>query len=171
MIEGLLSLARADSQPKAEAFCDVELRLLCTEIVQSIKPLAEMKGLTLEILSVDEPVSVWARSSDLRKVLTILLDNAIKYTPARGRIEVRIGRFGTQPQIEVRDTGVGIAAEDIPHIFERFYRTDRGRSREAGGVGLGLSIAQTIATDHAARIVVGSQADGGSSFRVLFPEQ
>jgi signal transduction histidine kinase len=84
-------------------------------------------------------------------------------------VEVRISHFSDESFLEVRDTGVGIAEEDIPHIFERFYRADKGCSRETGGIGLGLSIAQAIADDHAAHIVVRSRGNGGSSFRVLFP--
>jgi heavy metal sensor kinase len=171
MIEGLLALARADSQPHAEAFSEIDLGTLCAEVVESVKPLADKKRLALEILPIDQPAPVWARRSDLKKLVVILLDNAIKYTPEGGRVEVRVAHFGTQTFLEVRDTGVGIAEEDVPHIFERFYRADRGRSRENGSIGLGLSIAQAIAKDHAAQIAVRSLPNGGSSFRVLFPER
>jgi heavy metal sensor kinase len=169
MIEGLLTLARADSQPGSGNFSDTDLWMLSAEVVQSVKPLADTKRLALEILPIDKPAPVWARRSDLKKLIVILLDNAIKYTPEGGRIEVRVAPFADQSFLEVRDTGVGIAEEDVPHIFERFYRVDQGRSRETGGIGLGLSIARAIAEDHAAHIVVRSQANGGSSFRILFP--
>jgi heavy metal sensor kinase len=169
MIEGLLALARADSQRSAETFSETDLWMLSAEVVQSVKPLADTKGLVLEILPIDKPAPVWARRSDLKKLIVILLDNAIKYTPERGRIEVRVAHFDDQSFLEVKDTGAGIAEEDIPHIFERFYRADKGRSRETGGIGLGLSIAQAIAEDHAAHIVVRSRTNGGSSFRILFP--
>jgi heavy metal sensor kinase len=169
MIEGLLTLARADSQPNSETFAETDLWMLSAEVVQSVKPLADTKRLVLEIMPTDKPAPVWARQSDLRKLIVILLDNAIKYTPQDGRIQVRVAHFDNQSFLEVRDTGVGIAEEDIPHIFERFYRADKGRSRETGGIGLGLSIAQAIAEDHAAHIVVRSRTNGGSSFRILFP--
>jgi heavy metal sensor kinase len=169
MIEGLLTLARADSRPSPGTFSETDLWMLSAEVVQSVKPLADTKRLTLEILPINKPAPVWARRSDLRKLIAILLDNAIKYTPEGGRVEVRISHFSDESFLEVRDTGVGIAEEDIPHIFERFYRADKGRSRETGGTGLGLSIAQAIADDHAAHIVVRSRGNGGSSFRVLFP--
>src|SRR5260370_40868884 len=168
MIEELLTLARADSQPSAEAFCETDLWMLCAEVVQSVKPLADTKRLTLEILPIDKPVPVWAKRSNLKKLIIILLDNAIKYPPEGGRIEVRVARFGDQSFLEVMDTGAGIAEEDIPHIFERFYRADKGRSRETGGTGLGLSIAQAIAEDHAAHIVVRNRTNRVSSFRILF---
>jgi heavy metal sensor kinase len=169
MIEGLLTLARADSQPRSGKFSEADLWMVSAEVVQSVRPLADTKRLKLEILPIDKPAPVWARRSDLKKLIVILLDNAIKYTPEGGRIEVRVAHFDDQSFLEVRDTGVGIGEEDIPHIFERFYRTDKGRSRENGGIGLGLSIAQVIAEDHAAHIVVRSRENGGSSFRILFP--
>jgi heavy metal sensor kinase len=169
MIEGLLTLARADSQPGSGTFSETDLWMLSAEVVRSVKLLADTKRLVLEILPIDKPAPVWANRSNLKKLIAILLDNAIKYTPEDGRIEVRIAHFADQSFLEVRDTGVGIAEEDIPHIFERFYRVDKGRSRETGGIGLGLSIAQAIAEDHAAQIVLRSRVNGGSSFRVLFP--
>lgn len=169
MIEGLLTLARADSRPSSGTFSEIDLWMLSAEVVQSVKPLADTKRLALEILPIDKPAPVWARRSDLKKLIVILLDNAIKFTPESGRIEVRVAHFADQSFLEVKDTGAGITDEDIPHIFERFYRADKGRSRETGGIGLGLSIAQAIAEDHAAQIVVRSRPNGGSSFRILFP--
>jgi heavy metal sensor kinase len=171
MIEGLLALARADSQPRAGSFSEIDLWTLSAEVAQSVKPLADAKRLGLEIMPRDGPAPVWAKRSDLKKLIAILLDNSIKYTPEGGQIEIKIGHYSDRSFLEVRDTGIGIAEEDIPHIFERFYRADIGRSRETGGVGLGLSIAQAIAEDHAAHIVVRSGANGGSSFRVLFPRE
>jgi len=93
--------------------------MLSAEVVQSVKPLADTKRLALEILPIDKPAPVWARHSDLKKLIVILLDNAIKYTPEGGRIEVRISHFSDQSFLEVRDTGIGITEEEIPHIFER----------------------------------------------------
>jgi signal transduction histidine kinase len=168
MIEELLTLARADSQHSSEMFAETDLWMLGSEVVQCIKPLAVSKGQQLEILPAETLTTVMAQRSDLKKLILILLDNAIKYTPVGGRIEVRVARFADQSFFEVRDTGIGIAEEDIPHIFERFYRADKGRSRETGSLGLGLSIAQTIAEGHGAHIAVRSQTDAGSCFRVLF---
>ncbi len=168
IIEELLTLARADSQPSSGNFSETDLWMLGAEVVQCIKPLADSKLQVLEILPAETLTTVMARRSDLKKLILILLDNAIKYTPAGGRIEVRVAQFAAQSFLEVRDTGIGIADEDIPHIFERFYRADKGRCRETGGLGLGLSIAHEIAEDHGAHIAVRSQADAGSCFRILF---
>jgi signal transduction histidine kinase len=171
MIEGLLTLARTDTQPSFGIFSETDLWMLAAEAVQSIKPLADSMRQELEMLPAETLTTVVARRSDLKKLILILLDNAIKYTPAGGRIEVRIGQFGEQSFLEVKDTGIGIAEEDIPHVFERFYRADKGRSRENAGLGLGLSIAHAIAEDHAAHFAVRSQTDAGSCFRILFPSR
>jgi heavy metal sensor kinase len=169
MIEELLTLARTDTQPSSGIFSETELWTLGAEAVQSIKPLADSKGQILEMLSAETRTTVLARRSDLKKLILILLDNAIKYTPTGGLIEVRVGQFADQSFLEVKDTGIGIAEEDVSHVFERFYRADKGRSRENGGLGLGLSIAHAIAEDHGAHFAVRSHTDAGSCFRILFP--
>jgi signal transduction histidine kinase len=169
IIEKLLTLARADSQPNSEVFSETDLWMLAAGVVQSIKPFADSKRQVLEILATDMPTTVLARRSELKSLILILLDNAIKYTSPGGHIEVRVDRFADQSFLDVKDTGIGIAEEDIPHIFERFYRADKARSRETGGLGLGLSIAHAIAKDHGAHIAVRSQPYAGSRFRILFP--
>jgi two-component system sensor histidine kinase BaeS len=99
----------------------------------------------------------------------ILIDNAIKYTPRRGRVDFDLRRENDFAVAEVRDTGIGIAAEDLPNIFERFYRADKARSRESGGVGLGLSIGHWIAEAHGGTIEVQSSIGNGSVFRLRLP--
>jgi len=108
-------------------------------------------------------------------LVMILVDNAIKFTPAGGRVDVSIGVQAGAPVVTVTDTGPGIAASELPHIFERFYRSDRARTREgqesaaAGGAGLGLSIAQWIADAHQAVLSVRSRPGEGTTFTVRFP--
>jgi signal transduction histidine kinase len=99
----------------------------------------------------------------------ILLDNAVKYTPAGGRIDVTLREHGTTVIGEVRDNGIGIAPDDLPHVFDRFYRADRARARELGGAGLGLAIARWIAETHGGAIVVASEIERGSTFEVRLP--
>jgi len=99
-----------------------------------------------------------------------LVDNAIKYTPEGGRVTLSWRREDGWVRVDVSDTGVGIPPEDLPHIFERFYRVDKARSRERGGTGLGLSIAQWIAHAHGGRIEVESQVGQGTTFTVWLPE-
>jgi signal transduction histidine kinase len=102
-------------------------------------------------------------------LLLILLDNALKYTPAGGRVTLGLRRCGTAVEILVQDTGVGIGAEDLPHVFERFYRADPARSRDAGGSGLGLPIAHSIAEQHGGTINLISQAGQGTTALVRLP--
>ena len=99
----------------------------------------------------------------------ILLDNAVKFTPPQGRITVSLTSSDGCAVAEVRDTGIGIAAEDLPHIFERFFRADPARSRETGGAGLGLSIGKWIAEAHGGTISASSKPGAGSLFQVRIP--
>src|SRR6266566_3590617 len=105
----------------------------------------------------------------LRRLFLILIDNAIKYTPEGGRVDVAVGQENGFAIGEVRDTGIGIAPEDLPNVFERFYRADKARSRESGGVGLGLSIGRWIAEGHGGTIEVQSSLGGGSTFKLRLP--
>jgi len=97
------------------------------------------------------------------------LDNAIKYTPSPGTVSVSLRREGQMAVVAVKDTGVGIPAENIPFIFERFYRVDKSRSRTEGGTGLGLAISRHIAEAHGGKIEVESQVGTGSTFSVWLP--
>jgi signal transduction histidine kinase len=103
--------------------------------------------------------------------LTLLLDNAVKYTPAPGTIELCLETRGSSAVICVRDSGIGIAVEDQPRIFERFYRVDKARSRDLNGAGIGLAIAQWIVQQHRGSITVESSPGKGSTFLVELPLQ
>ena len=108
-------------------------------------------------------------SAGLRRLLWILLDNALKYTDAPGRIEVTLNAAAGATTLQVRDSGIGIAALDLPHVFERFYRADPSRSQVEGS-GLGLAIAKWIAEIHHAELSVDSNGHQGTVFRVVFPQ-
>ncbi|NOS35439.1 MAG: two-component sensor histidine kinase, partial [Deltaproteobacteria bacterium] len=103
------------------------------------------------------------------QVIFNLIDNAIKYTHEGGKVEVSLKSEGDSAVVMVSDTGVGIGAEDIPHLFDRFYRVDKARTREAGGAGLGLSICKNIVEAHGGRIEVRSEPGEGSTFSVYLP--
>ena len=105
----------------------------------------------------------------LRQMLLNLIDNAVKYTPEGGRIWLSLEREGGYAKISVRDTGIGIPKEEVPKIFERFYRVDKARSRRMGGSGLGLSIVKWIVEAHKGRIEVESELGKGSCFTVWLP--
>lgn len=131
-----------------------------------------MEGSTLQLeIGHIEPVRVRGDEESLRRVALILLDNAIKYTPSsedgRGRVTVSVERVDRQAVLRVRDTGIGIDPADVPHLFERFYRADRARSRQ--GTGLGLPIAQTLVEQLGGHISAESTPGKGSTFSVWLP--
>jgi heavy metal sensor kinase len=166
LTDQLLALAREDTgvAPAREL---LDLVALLAGVVETMRPLAEIKGLQLR-LEGDGPANVRGDAARLRRVFYNLLDNAIKYTPA-GSVEVRVARRGNDAVALVRDTGIGIAPEHLPHLFERFYRVDKARSREMGGAGLGLSIARSIVHAHGGRIELNSTPAEGTTCVVTLP--
>lgn len=172
LIEGLMLLARADANTDDAVPQPVALAGLAQTACADARVLAEAAGMTLT----NDGLSQCTVSGDdhaLRRLLLILLDNAIKYSKPRGevRMGLRLCRSGDRPMavLEVRDNGIGISPDHLPHIFERFYRASKDRSRKVDGVGLGLSIAQSIAQRHGGEIQVESQLGQGSTVRVFLP--
>ncbi len=113
---------------------------------------------------------VRADEAKLRRLFLILVDNALKYTPGGGAITIQGANNGAEVVVSVTDTGIGIAPADLPHIFERFWRADKVRSRQAGGAGLGLSIASQIAEQHGAALEARSDLGCGSAFTLRIPK-
>jgi two-component system, OmpR family, heavy metal sensor histidine kinase CusS len=169
LIEDLLLLARADAGLPALPLDRLELTPLVRDICEQGQILAQERQLEISAEVPDQPVYVDANDPALRRLLLLLVDNAVKYTPAGGRITVSVALDSSGPTVTVRDTGIGIPDTALPHVFERFYRVDESRNREAGGAGLGLSIAQWIAERHHARLEAESVLGRGSAFRVRFP--
>ena len=166
LVGDLLMLARADEQRLEVSREDVDLDALLDGIVRDMTALADGRGARL--LGQFAAGTVEGDPQRLRQLVAILLDNALKFTPAGGTIEVRASGQGSRVTIAVADTGRGIAAENLPRIFDRFYRADEARSPQPGA-GLGLSIARWIAEAHGGRITVESVAGAGSTFTVRFP--
>lgn len=165
VIDSLMTLARVDSgvdAPRTEA---VDVLALVRQACTRSEPLARAKPVHLE-MSIDGAEMVQADSAMLARLFLSLLDNAIKYTPAGGRVSVSARREPMFVVVTVRDTGIGIAPDDLSLVFDRFYRADKARSREAGGAGLGLSIARWIAEAHGGSIRVESVVGQGSVFEV-----
>jgi signal transduction histidine kinase len=131
--------------------------------------LAEAKQIGFQENIVGEPMWIKGDATSLRRLFLILIDNAVKYTPASGKVEVSLHRNDGFAVAEVRDTGIGIAQTDLPNVFERFYRADKARTRELGGVGLGLSIGRWITEVHLGTIEVQSAPGRGSIFQVRLP--
>jgi signal transduction histidine kinase len=116
-----------------------------------------------------DPISLECDRAAISRTLLILVDNAVKYTPAPGRISVALHQSPEGAVIEVIDTGIGISPDDLPHVFDRFYRADKARSRDSGGAGLGLSIAKWIIDEHKGRILISSKTGQGCHVRVVLP--
>jgi heavy metal sensor kinase len=166
----LLTLARQDAGSGQRRQEPVNMVELVRDVLETLRPLAEAKGLAL-VLKPSSPPSAAAVSGDrdqLRQVLINVLDNAIKYT-AEGSVTVAVESAGENVAVSVSDTGAGIPWEHLPHLFERFYRVDKARSRELGGSGLGLSIAKDIVEAHGGRIGLNSVVRQGTTCTVTLP--
>jgi len=170
LIDKLLTLARADAGKEQWNFAEVNLGKLITNLSTDVEVLCQEKGLSFH-LGQPQDLLVKGDEARLRELFMNLLDNAIIYTPSPGTISVSLRREGQMAVVVIKDTGVGIPAEDIPFIFERFYRVDKSRSRAEEGTGLGLAICQHIAEAHGGKIEVESQVGAGSTFSVWLPLQ
>jgi heavy metal sensor kinase len=169
LVEDLLLLARSDAGLPSLPLERMELTPLLRDVCQQGRVLAEARQLQISAEFPDEPVYVEANDPALRRMLLLLLDNAVKYTPSGGRIILSVDRGPAGATVAVRDTGIGIPEGALPHVFERFYRVDESRNRDAGGTGLGLSIAKWIAERHHASLEAESVVGEGSVFRIRFP--
>jgi heavy metal sensor kinase len=170
LIDQLLALARADAGKEQWNFTEVNLGKLIVNLSTDVEVLCQEKGVSFQLGQTQDLV-VKGDEARLRELFMNLLDNAIRYTPAPGTVSVSLRREGQMAVVAITDTGVGIPAEDIPFIFERFYRVDKSRSRADGGSGLGLAICQHIAEVHGGKIEVESQVGTGSTFSVRLPLQ
>jgi len=164
LIDHLLTLARAESGQIPLHRAPVDLAALVETIVEQLEPVAQAQGLALTAELTAAPV-VQGDAEWLERLLLNLLDNAFKFTPRGGTVVVRLSEAGEAARLEVRDTGIGMAADVLPHVFERFYRADPARSSTVG-VGLGLSLVQWIAQQHHATVSVTSTPGDGSAFVV-----
>jgi signal transduction histidine kinase len=171
LVNSLLTLARAD-EGRFDIYREpIELEPLMREVYETAVILGEDAGLTLSLAALEDGIVMGDRAR-LRQLFLNLVTNAIKYTPRGGRVELSVTRRGSDEiVVVVRDTGIGIAANDLPHVFDRFWRADRVRSRasERGGFGLGLAICQWIVQAHGGAISVQSRLGRGSIFTVQLP--
>jgi signal transduction histidine kinase len=168
LLEAMLELARADTEPIDYALEQVDLGIILEEVCAMARTIAQERGIVVKLLpNYGSAPTLMGNAASLRRLLWILLDNAIKYTPTSGHVDVSIHTRLGSTVVEVVDNGIGIAGNDLPRIFDRFYRADPSRSQVEGN-GLGLSIAKWIADLHRAQIHVSSQEGQGSSFSVVF---
>jgi len=171
MVDNLLTLARADEGRAPLAVEQGDLRDLVAEASETAGMLAEAGNVSVVTSMPEEPVPLAVDRHRIRELLLNLITNAVKYTPPDGRVDLELVDAGTDVSIVVRDTGIGIAPGDLPHIFDRFWRADPARSRtgDRPGVGLGLAITKWIAEAHGGSITVQSRPGRGTLFRVILP--
>lgn len=168
IVESLLAISRLDAGEVKMDKTRLDLGQLAASTAEQMRLLAEEKGILFRS-EVATNVYVEGDRSRLQQVVVNLIANAIKYTPEAGEVAVSVSREDGTAVLEVSDNGVGIPAYALPHIFERFYRADKARSRQSGGAGLGLAIVKAICTAHGAEIKVSSQEGHGSRFTVELP--
>lgn len=170
IVSDLLTLVNIDSGGMKLNLTELSLNALLDEQVKRLLPLARENGIEINLEMKDE-IAIAGDSLKLQQVIYNVIDNAIKYTPRGGEVETILLRSGRRALIRISDTGIGIPAEDLPHIFDRFYRVDKARSRATGGTGLGLSIVKQIVQQHGGNITATSIEGKGTSFEIDLPLQ
>lgn len=168
IVEGLVALSRLDAGDTKTKWEQFDLAELAATTADQMNLLAEDKGISVQCNSKPN-VLVEGDRARLKQVVVNLLDNAIKYTPGGGSIQLNVTSQNGHAILDVADSGIGIPPEAVPHVFERFFRVDKARSRDEGGAGLGLSIVKSICTAHGAEVQVESAVGKGSRFRIKLP--
>lgn len=176
LVSDLLTLSRLEGSPPPSVSEQIELGALMAQIEADARALSALQGQTGEpvhelVFAPTPPWRLLGARSELQSALSNLVSNAVRYTPAGGRIEVDWRAVGADVRFAVKDTGPGIAPEHLPRLSERFYRVDRSRSRETGGTGLGLAITKHVAQRHGGELRIESQLGVGSTFMLLLPAQ
>ncbi len=169
IVQDLLLLSKLDAGETELVTEDFDLCLSARNICDAMLLNVQKRGMTMELETPEQPVLCRGDRARIEQVIVNVVTNAIRYTPDGGDIRVRVGQGGETVWISVKDTGIGIPKDDIPRIFDRFYRVDKARSREAGGSGLGLSIVRDAVLAHGGSITVGPNKPQGSRFIVRFP--
>jgi two-component system, OmpR family, sensor histidine kinase CiaH len=168
LVEELLTLARSDSNEKLINPALISIHELLRFIKEQFEPIASMKDIRIED-SIDDNLQYFGDKQRIHQLFVILLDNALKFTPSGGVVRIICKKESHFIRITIQDSGIGISDEDLPHIFDRFYRSDKGRTRSTGGTGLGLSIAKWIVDAHHGHIHVESSLINGTKFIIKFP--
>jgi two-component system phosphate regulon sensor histidine kinase PhoR len=170
LVNDLLDLSAIESGSAKMEMAPVSLAEVAEDVVAKFRPVADRRRITLRVEPRDGLPRAWGDRERLAQAVGNLVDNAVKYTPDGGTVTVAGEDRGDVVAVSVADTGIGIAQEHLPRIFERFYRVDRSRSRALGGTGLGLSIVKHIATSHGGRVEVQSAEGRGSRFTLILPQ-
>lgn len=171
LIHDLLDITRLDGASDSVAHDNINLSQLIADAVEQVRPQAEKKNLELNINSGADGLAVLGNASQLQRALVNILTNAVNFTPPEGTISILSkAQDPDHVQIKIQDTGPGIDASDLPHIFERFYRADKARTRASGGSGLGLAITREILARHHGTVEVDSTLGKGSTFTINLPK-
>ena len=168
LITSLLTLARSDANKAELQLAPVDLSELVEVVSEHFRPFEELENIQLEV-SVEPGLRLTGDGERLHQLLVILMDNAFKYTAPGGKVSVAARQADKQIALSIQDTGCGIRQENLPHIFDRFFREDKARSRDKGGIGLGLSIAKWIVEIHGGKITADSEPGKGTTFKVFLP--
>jgi two-component system phosphate regulon sensor histidine kinase PhoR len=168
LILDLLSLAQIEARAEVFNFQSVAIAEAVAACLERHRARASSRQQLLEAHD-GEPTVAWADEEALAQILDNLIDNALKYTPPGGRIDVRWHGQDGQVVLEVADTGIGIPERDLPRIFERFYRVDKARSRELGGTGLGLAIVKHLVQAMHGSVTAASELGKGTTFAIRLP--
>ncbi len=167
LADKLLSLANLQDNGQKLVFETVDIGKVIKNASRKISPLANKKNIDIKI-KVRKQI-VWGNKESLQEMVVIFLDNAVKYTPKGGIISITAGVDKKEAILEIKDNGIGIAKEDILHVFDRFYRADQSRSNKVSGFGLGLSVAKKIIDLHRGFVEVKSKVGKGTTFTIKFP--
>jgi len=167
MTQDLLALSRLESKQEIYSLSRINLAQIAEQTVRKMQNIAIKNKIQLSTAHSDA-VFIKGDAEAVQQLITNIVGNAIKFTPAGGSVDITVGRHNAKAIIRVQDTGIGIAKEDLPHVFERFYRADRARGRN-GGTGLGLSIAQEIVHKHNGTINIESEISKGTLVTIVFP--
>ena len=168
IVEGLVALSRLDAGEAQAEWVPFDLAELATTTADQMSLLAEDKKISVACNS-KQAVLVQGDRARMKQVIVNLLDNAIKYTPGGGAIQLNVARQNGHAILDIADNGIGIPGEALPHVFERFFRVDKARSRDEGGAGIGLSIVKSICAAHGGEVRAESAPGKGSRFRVTLP--
>ncbi|MFZ1753189.1 MAG: ATP-binding protein [Caldilineaceae bacterium] len=170
LVNDLHELAQAEARQLPLQTQTLDLNALVREAVDFFGPVAEEESVTLELVTTAVALPIQGDRARLMQVLQNLLNNSLRHTPAEGKIEIAVRPQAGGVEIAIEDTGEGISAEDLPHIFERFYRSGKARDRDSGGTGLGLAIVRALVDAHDGRVTVESDGRGtGSRFAIWLP--
>lgn len=168
IIDNLLFISRMEAQSKTVPMQEISMDKLLLHAFERWEPLAKKNGLNVTLKKLDT-FAIHGNETLLDRLIHNLLENAVKFTPESGEIGIALEKRDDAGVLAVKDTGIGIPCESLPHIFERFYRVDKARSRQGGGSGLGLAIVKHVAEIHGASVEVQSRVHEGTLFSVTFP--